>query len=131
MLVYLLLAKPYEDMINNVVNVYNELVIMACFLSVLMMNVVNFNELTTSLWGWGLIALILVSLLSIWAITVPGMVSAACKFFKLQEKDKSTDTSHKESTKSSTKLVSDLLVKSSPAHKLKGNNSLQQVSGKG
>jgi hypothetical protein len=75
-------VQPFDDWLNNMINVYNELVIIITFISVLMMNTMNLPEQITNLWGWILVILILLPLLSVWIITIPGIISMLCKCFK-------------------------------------------------
>eukprot|EP00826_Nyctotherus_ovalis_P062851 TRINITY_DN9163_c0_g1_i1.p1 TRINITY_DN9163_c0_g1~~TRINITY_DN9163_c0_g1_i1.p1 ORF type:complete len:125 (-),score=27.06 TRINITY_DN9163_c0_g1_i1:191-565(-) len=119
MLVYLILAKPFKDVTNNVVNTYNELVIVACFLSVLAMNVTDFSESAASIWGWVLIGLILISLFSIWVIVIPDVVSAVYDYLKSCKKGKAGEVSKEEMVSVPTKFMNSSVIKKNPIFELK------------
>lgn len=94
MLAYLLLAKPFDGIINNVINIYNEILVLVCFLSVLTMNVISFSDTVTSIWGWILIGLILLSLCSIWIVTIPTMYAQAMNFFRAPDNENTKESSN-------------------------------------
>eukprot|EP00826_Nyctotherus_ovalis_P051755 TRINITY_DN6483_c0_g2_i2.p1 TRINITY_DN6483_c0_g2~~TRINITY_DN6483_c0_g2_i2.p1 ORF type:complete len:121 (-),score=23.94 TRINITY_DN6483_c0_g2_i2:33-395(-) len=120
MLAYLLLVKPFKSDTNNVMNVYNELVIMVCFLSVLAMNLLNLAESARNIWGWILIGLVLISLLSIWATTIPDMISTAWNYFKSRKKDNENEKNKvpkKKTAELPANLTNSLAIKVASASK--------------
>ncbi len=74
MLIYLVTVNPFEENMSNLINIYNEGVLVLTFISVLIMNVADFSEFVVRVWGWILIVLILLSLLTTWLITIPPTV---------------------------------------------------------
>jgi len=74
MLFYLVKVLPFDGIVNNLVNIYNESVLFICFLSALIMNLFEFSNKIMTIWGWILIGLILGSLAISWLTLFPVIV---------------------------------------------------------
>eukprot|EP01022_Parablepharisma_sp_SALTPOND_P016486 TRINITY_DN2423_c0_g1_i1.p5 TRINITY_DN2423_c0_g1~~TRINITY_DN2423_c0_g1_i1.p5 ORF type:complete len:227 (-),score=5.23 TRINITY_DN2423_c0_g1_i1:179-859(-) len=75
MLLYMLVYFPFEGFKNNMLNIYNECVIIAIYIAVFFINVFPTSEYTIEATGWVLIVAVLVSLLATWILLLP----AACR----------------------------------------------------
>lgn len=103
MLAYLVLARPFEDVVNNGINIYNELIVFLTFLFTILMNVYEFSEVVVRSVGWVLIGLITLSLVSIWVFTLPKLIKQLLEQLLARKKKKNSKKSSKKSKKS-TKL---------------------------
>ncbi len=74
MLIYLIVYKPFDNRLNNCINIYNELVLLAAFGATIVTNTRQFSDMTCSIVGWVLIPLVLASLVVIWATMFPPAV---------------------------------------------------------
>jgi len=59
---YLIRNLPFNEVSNNVFNVYNEAALLVTFGSILIMNAFKVSEIVVKIWGWVLIGFILLSL---------------------------------------------------------------------
>jgi len=66
---YIIYARPFEELVTNAINIYNETVISFTFISILIMNSCEFTENATKIWGWIIIIEILISLIITWYTT--------------------------------------------------------------
>jgi len=64
------MIRPFEEILNNVINIYNEFVIWFCFSSVTFMNYYEVRDSTARVWGWVMIVLIMISLIFTWYQTI-------------------------------------------------------------
>jgi len=76
---YLIRNLPFNEVSNNVFNVYNEAALLVTFGSILIMNAFKVSEIVVKIWGWVLIGFILLSLAATWVLTLP---SATMGMFK-------------------------------------------------
>jgi len=74
MLLYIIRLKPFGKTEDNFINVYNELIIVFSFFSVLIMNNYGLPDLMMNIWGWILFILVISSLFITWYFTLPEML---------------------------------------------------------
>jgi len=80
MLCYFIIIRPYEDILQNVLNAYNEIVLLSIFAGIITFNTSEFDEESVKMTGWALIGMILLSLVCTWTLTIPGMIKEFYKF---------------------------------------------------
>lgn len=78
MIVYLIALKPFVSSTLNVINVVNELILLLAFVSILLMNLIEFSDNLINIIGWFCIAGTIVSLLIAWFMTIPATFKAFC-----------------------------------------------------
>eukprot|EP00826_Nyctotherus_ovalis_P023161 TRINITY_DN17820_c0_g1_i1.p1 TRINITY_DN17820_c0_g1~~TRINITY_DN17820_c0_g1_i1.p1 ORF type:complete len:152 (-),score=17.99 TRINITY_DN17820_c0_g1_i1:255-710(-) len=82
MLLYLILVKPFDDFMSNIVNTYNELVILLTFGTVLLFNMIDVSTNTLEICGWTILVLMLISLILAWGQLLPPMIMGVVKMLK-------------------------------------------------
>ena len=71
MLFYLTVYRPFNDIRNNVMNIYNEFIFGLAFLTTLLTNVNVISSTYVETCGWLVIGLIMISLLATWVMVLP------------------------------------------------------------
>ena len=74
---YLLYYQPFDTRKDNLINLYNEGVLVITFLTLFIIQFFNINPRTDMIIGWGLVGLILLSLLLTWILILPPLVKMA------------------------------------------------------
>jgi len=72
MLLYLSIVRPFDKLVNNVLNIYNEAVVLICYSTVGILNSGRFKSRTVMNTGWFLVGLVLLSLAASWVVMLPG-----------------------------------------------------------
>ncbi len=68
---YLVKYAPFDTKLNNGLNIYNEAVVSLTFIAIFVLNVYPPKVILQDTLGWIMIALILLSLIATWIITLP------------------------------------------------------------
>jgi len=71
MLLYIIIAKPFDRFEGNFINIYNELVIVFSFFSVVIMSNRKLSDIIMNIWGWILTIFVIISLLITWYFILP------------------------------------------------------------
>ena len=74
MLSYIIILKPFDKTEGNFLNIYNELVTVFSFFSVLIMSNYKLSDLMMKIWGWILTIPVIFSLFITWYFTLPKML---------------------------------------------------------
>jgi len=82
MLYYLIKVRPFENISDNVVNIFNELILIVCYVSAFIMNTFSIDEKTFQMWGYILVGFVLSSLLITWVLIMPSALKGAINGFK-------------------------------------------------
>lgn len=82
MLLYLCIARPFDKTLSNVLNIYNEVIVVFCYSAIAIINIGQFTTRTIMNVGWMLISVILLSLGASWFIMLPGATKELIKSFK-------------------------------------------------
>lgn len=132
MLVYLVAVRPFTEPHISAINVYNEIVLLISFTAVLLMNVQELSDSTINNIGWALIALILISLISLWVVTAPEVYKAVREFLRrLQRKrpksPKSLRRSKNKNSKSAANHANRLGNRISPTHRNAKDSSCKKA----
>lgn len=95
MAVYIFTVRPFEKREDNIINAFNELVLVFIFASTAVINKCDLSESAVSVWGWIFILLLASSLLLTWIIILPNtfkeLKKSITNFFKKKEKSKNPD----------------------------------------
>jgi len=76
MIFYLITVRPFVKVSDNFLNIYNEFVLLFCFISAYTMNSTFLEEKGISAWGWVMVVLVLSSLLATWILIMPSALKA-------------------------------------------------------
>lgn len=127
MFVYLIVVRPFNSLVNNVVNLYNEFILLFTFGSVLAFNIFSFDSNQLSICGWVILVFILLSLVLTWVLLIISVFNGILKGPKKEKAKKDTrEASEKvKEVKSDTDL--DLKV-NKKATKIKENIELSSFA---
>jgi len=82
MMLYLVIVRPFESNYDNLINIYNEFILLFGFCSAFIMNTMNISEFGVQIWGYFLTVLLLSSLLTTWILIMPTTVKQAIESVK-------------------------------------------------
>eukprot|EP00826_Nyctotherus_ovalis_P017408 TRINITY_DN15126_c0_g1_i20.p2 TRINITY_DN15126_c0_g1~~TRINITY_DN15126_c0_g1_i20.p2 ORF type:complete len:115 (-),score=20.95 TRINITY_DN15126_c0_g1_i20:56-400(-) len=71
--------KAFKSWAKNLANIYNDVVVVITFISVLILNLKEFPEVAMNVVGWAVIILILTSLCYLWLTTLPQIAKGIYK----------------------------------------------------
>ena len=74
MLIYLIYFKPFDTFKDNLINIYNECVLVITFLMLAIIQFITQTSKSEMIIGWSLVGLILLSLLLTWILILPPIV---------------------------------------------------------
>jgi len=82
MLAYIWAGMPFKGPGSNVINIYNEALLIVIFISIIFINEFPTSNETMNNVGWFLIALILISLFATWYMVIPNLIRETYENFK-------------------------------------------------
>ena len=88
MLGYLIYYMPFDDLVINLLNIYNEVILLIGFITSLVMTLEDFSDTTNKTWGWIIIGMIILSLVLTWMIIFPKVIMEVCQLLGYCKKDK-------------------------------------------
>jgi len=88
MLFYLIFFKPFKGTLNNILNIFNEIIIFLCFGTVLLINLYSVSSNVMDILGYLLLALIAVGFVLCWVAMAISTVKAFQKKGKRKKKGK-------------------------------------------
>jgi len=97
MLLYFIIYRPFKKAWNNILNIFNEVIIFLCFGTVLLINLYSVSTDVMNVLGYLLLALIAVGFILCWVVMGITAVKAFQKKAKNKKKKevKSNDTQNK------------------------------------
>ena len=97
MLLYFIICRPFKKPWNNILNIFNEVIIFLCFGTVLLINLYSVSTDVMNILGYSLLALIAVGFILCWIVMGITAVKAFQKKAKNKKKKevKSNDTQNK------------------------------------
>ena len=99
MIAYLIILRPFDNFITNVIHIYNEFLILFAFLSVLVSNSISVRADTEELLGLITIIAIFISLLITWRVFLPKIVSSVLAIVTGAPKKKKEEAESKNNDK--------------------------------
>ena len=110
------MIHPFNSKFSNAIDLYNEITMLLCFSVSLFMTRVELDSKNTSIIGWVLIGLVIISLLTAWYTTIP----QAIRFFKkLWIKFYAKFFKSKKNKKAKAKTIKLILASKDPQKKVK------------
>ena len=88
MLFYLIVCRPFKGTLNNILNIFNEVIIFFCFGTVLLINLYSVSDDVMDILGYLLLALIAVGFVLCWVAMAISTVKAFQKKGKHKDKEK-------------------------------------------
>jgi len=71
-LLYLSIVRPFDKLLDNILNIYNEAVVLISYSTVGILNSGHFKSSTVMNIGWFMVGLVLLSLAASWVVMLPG-----------------------------------------------------------
>ena len=71
---YVLLCRPFKDPYDNLLNAFNELVLLIIYTLTLLVNMLPILTQYAGIFGWVMIVLVLASLAATWILMIPGAI---------------------------------------------------------
>jgi hypothetical protein len=75
MLGYLIIIRPFVDLLTNLMHIFNELVLLFSFVTIFVLDSVNAKADTEETWGLIILITVFISLLSCWGMFLPTTVA--------------------------------------------------------